>query len=222
MNNRIEIRETADGSKTLYLPDLDENYHSFHGAIQEAQHVFIKNGLDALKNLGTISIFEMGFGTGLNALLTAQWSGLNAVSVDYTGIEAFPVSLEICSQLEYAEQIDLSLKPIYNKLIASEWQRKISLSNTFEITKIEGRVEDWLPEKQFDLIYFDAFGPRAQSEMWNIDILGKMYEALKSKGMLVTYCAQGQFKRNLKSLGFTLESLPGPPGKREMTRAWKN
>jgi tRNA U34 5-methylaminomethyl-2-thiouridine-forming methyltransferase MnmC len=222
MNNRIEIRETADGSKTLYLPDLDENYHSFHGAIQEAQHVFIKNGLDALKNLGTIFIFEMGFGTGLNALLTAQWSGLNAVSVDYTGIEAFPVSLEICSQLEYTEQIDLSLKPLYHKLIASEWQRKISLSNTFEITKIEGRVEDWLPEKQFDLIYFDAFGPRAQSEMWNIDILGKMYEALKSKGMLVTYCAQGQFKRNLKSLGFTLESLPGPPGKREMTRAWKN
>ena len=107
-------------------------------------------------------------------------------------------------------------------MIASEWQRKISLSNTFEIKKIEGRVEDWLPEKQFDIIYFDAFGPRAQSEMWNIDILGKMYEALTSKGMLVTYCAQGQFKRNLKSLGFTLESLPGPPGKREMTRAWKN
>ena len=124
MNKRIEIRETADGSKTLYLPDLDENYHSFHGAIQEAQHVFIKNGLDALKNLGTISIFEMGFGTGLNALLTAQWSGLNAVSVDYTGIEAFPVSLEICSQLEYAEQIDLSLKYNISKSSVDRYLKK--------------------------------------------------------------------------------------------------
>lgn len=223
MNKRIEIRETADGSKTLYLPDLDENYHSFHGAIQEAKHVFIKHGLDAFKGNKTLNIFELGFGTGLNALLTAQWSMLNEVSIQYSAIEAFPVPEEICNQLDYAKQIELSLEPIYESIISSNWSEKNRISETFELIKIENKIEEWsLNSEQFDIIYFDAFGPRAQHEMWNLDVLSKMHEGLKTQGMLVTYCAQGQFKRNLKSLGFTVESLPGPPGKREMTRAWKN
>ena len=222
MNKHVEIRTTADGSKTLYLPDLDENYHSFHGAIQEANHVFIKNGLNEFKEKDSVSIFEMGFGTGLNAILTANWSEENKIHVDYTGIEAYPISPELCFKLDYAESLNNDKNGDYDKMILAEWNQLVELSEYFKVKKIDSRIENWTTERKFDLIYFDAFGPKIQNEMWGMNVLKKMSDILLPGGMFVTYCAQGQFKRNLKALGFELESLPGPPGKREMTRAIKN
>ncbi len=222
MNSRLEIKQTADGSNTIYLPELNENYHSFHGAIQEAKHVFIENGLDQFASKSEISIFELGFGTGLNALLTYLWAETNQVKIQYTSIEVFPVPIDICKKMDYPSQLDQSSSEVYSKLLDAEWGQLVSLSKNFFIHKIKGAIQEWSNNQNFDLIYFDAFGPRAQPEIWELPILEKMYNSLKVNGVLVTYCAQGQFRRNLKSLGFKVESLPGPPGKREMTRANKN
>lgn len=218
----MEIKQTADGSNTIYLPDLNENYHSFHGAIQEAIHVFIKNGLEQYVSKSEISIFELGFGTGLNALLTNLWAETNKVKIQYTSIEAFPVPIDICKKMDYPSQLDHSSSEVYSKLLDAEWEQLVSLSRHFSIYKIKSSIQEWSKNQNFDLIYFDAFGPRAQPEMWELPILEKMYNSLKLNGILVTYCAQGQFRRNLKSLGFKVESLLGPPGKREMTIAIKN
>ena len=222
MNSRLEIKQTADGSNTIYLPDLNENYHSFHGAIQEANHVFIKNGLEQFVSKSEISIFELGFGTGLNALLTNLWAETNKVKIQYTSIEAFPVPIDICKKMDYPSQLDHSSSEVYSKLLDAEWEQLVSLSKHFSLHKIKSSIQEWSKNQNFDLIFFDAFGPRAQPEMWDLPILEKMYNSLKLNGILVTYCAQGQFRRNLKSLGFKVESLLGPPGKREMTIAIKN
>ena len=222
MNNRLEIKLTADGSNTIYLPELNENYHSFHGAIQEAKHVFIENGLDQFASKSEISIFELGFGTGLNALLTNLWAETNKVKIQYTSIEAFPVPIDICKKMDYPSQLDHSSSEVYSKLLDAEWEQLVSLSKHFSLHKIKSSIQEWSENQNFDLIYFDAFGPRAQPEMWDLPILEKMFNLLRENGILVTYCAQGQFRRNLKSLGFKVESVPGPPGKREMTIAIKN
>ena len=222
MNNRLEIKLTADGSNTIYLPELNENYHSFHGAIQEANHVFIQNGLEQFVSKSEISIFELGFGTGLNALLTNLWAETNKVKIQYTSIEAFPVPIDICKKMDYSSQLDHSSSEIYSKLVDAKWEQLVSLSKHFSIHKIKSSIQEWSKNHNFDLIYFDAFGPRAQPEMWDLPILEKMFNLLRENGILVTYCAQGQFRRNLKSLGFKVESVPGPPGKREMTIAIKN
>ncbi len=222
MNSRLEIKRTADGSNTIFLPDLNENYHSFHGAIQEANHVFIKNGLDQFASTSEISIFELGFGTGLNALLTCMWAEKNKVKIEYVSIEAFPVPIDICKKMDYPSQLDHSSSEAYSKLLEAEWEQLIPISTHFSILKINSAIQEWTNNQKFDLIYFDAFGPRAQSEMWELPILEKMFNSLEDNGILVTYCAQGQFRRNLKYLGFNVESLPGPPGKREMTCAYKN
>jgi len=222
VNSRLEIKRTADGSNTIFLPDLNENYHSFHGAIQEANHVFIKNGLDQFTSTSEISIFELGFGTGLNALLTCMWAEKNKVKIEYVSIEAFPVPINICKKMDYPVHLDPSSPEAYSKLLEAEWEQLIPISTHFSIRKINSAIQEWTNNQKFDLIYFDAFGPRAQSEMWELPILEKMFNTLEDNGILVTYCAQGQFRRNLKYLGFNVESLPGPPGKREMTRAHKN
>jgi len=222
VNSRLEIKQTADGSNTIFLPDLNENYHSFHGAIQEANHVFIKNGLDQFTSTSEISIFELGFGTGLNALLTCMWAEKNKVKIEYVSIEAFPVPINICKKMDYPVHLDPSSPEAYSKLLEAEWEQLIPISTHFSIRKINSAIQEWTNNQKFDLIYFDAFGPRAQSEMWELPILEKMFNTLEDNGILVTYCAQGQFRRNLKYLGFNVESLPGPPGKREMTRAHKN
>ncbi len=216
-----EIRHTEDGSTTLYIPDLDETYHSTHGAIQEAIHVFIENGLKQVE-ARPVNVFEMGFGTGLNALLTYAFSEGNDVPVNYTGIEAYPVSVEMIDDLNYVEKIDSDLWIAFDQMHNCEWGKSHGLQENFSFKKIHEKIENYsLDRGQYDIIYFDAFGPRAQGEMWSPEILSKMYDGLKKGGMLVTYCAQGQFKRNLKALGFEVKSLPGPPGKREMTVALK-
>jgi tRNA U34 5-methylaminomethyl-2-thiouridine-forming methyltransferase MnmC len=221
-----ELRETADGSMTIYLPEMDEHYHSYHGALQEAIHVFIKNGIscfaDKFSTIQEISVFELGFGTGLNALLTALWANDNNRKVNYFGLEAFPVEAEMNLQMNYHNLISNDLATVYfTKIIEAEWEKSVMISEKFQIQKVEESIQNLSVSDQFDVVFFDAFGPRAQEEMWEFSVLEKTIKLLKSDGLFVTYCAKGQLKRDLKSLGFIVESLPGPPGKREMTRGWK-
>ena len=216
-----EIRLTADGSPTLYVPELNETYHSMHGSVQEANHVFIQNGLAFLKGVSSkINILEVGFGTGLNALLSALFAFDHQLPIAYTGIEAFPVEEQIWTALSYINSDEGQI--YYNKLMGSKWESPQELHTFFSLTKTTIKIQEWQSDEKFDLIYFDAFGPNAQAEMWQKSIFEKLYAVLNYGGVLVTYCAQGQFKRDLKAVGFSLEALPGPPGKREMTRATKN
>ena len=219
---KLELRKTADGSNTLYVPELDEHYHSFHGALQEAKHVFIKNGL-LNQEKKSIRILEVGFGTGLNALLTACEAVRSNYTIDYVGIEAYPVATELMQKMDYGSLItDNNVALFLEKIIHSEWEQSNTVHSKFKLTKLKQRIENTEFDKKFDLIYFDAFGPRVQAEMWDVSILKKMHSFLNLNGELVTYCAKGQFKRDLKSADFEVFNLPGPPGKREMVRARKN
>jgi len=215
-----EIVLTDDGSYTIRIPELDETYHSTYGAVQEAMHVFIEHGLrwkEATK-ANEISVLEVGFGTGLNAWLTV----LHAESqVNYVGIEAFPVEQELLDALNYARSFPAHAE-LFVAICKAEWASTLDLTKQFKFKKVHDSIQNVeLGLNHFDLVYFDAFGPAVQKEMWSMDVLEKLYAALKEGGALVTYCAQGQFRRDLKALGFVLEALPGPPGKREMTRAIK-
>lgn len=217
MQRKVQL--TDDGSSTIYIPEMDETYHSSHGAIQEAKHVFLKYGIETL-NLPEVSVFEMGFGTGLNALLTLKFAKESGTQVNYKGIEAYPVENELLTSLNYVDEIGEGNKEHFELIHATSWDDEKSITDEFTLTKIHEKIEDYLPEENsIDIIYFDAFGPRAQAAMWDISVLEKMQTMLKPGGVLVTYCAMGQFKRDLKSLRFTVEGKPGPPGKREMTVA---
>ncbi|MFN5505767.1 MAG: tRNA (5-methylaminomethyl-2-thiouridine)(34)-methyltransferase MnmD [Flavobacteriia bacterium] len=215
-----ELRLTADGSPTLYVPELDETYHSMHGSVQEARHVFIENGLRFVATESKqVNILEVGFGTGLNALLTAQYATENAIRVNYVGLEAYPVEEAIWKEINY--HTDAEARSLYTKIMAHPFGETISIELNFSLFKEAKLIQDWVANGPFDLIYYDAFGPRAQAEMWDLPIFEKLYSLLNVGGALVTYCAQGQFKRHLKSLGMRVENIPGPPGKREMTRGTK-
>ena len=217
-----EIITTADGSKTIYIPEWDEHYHSSHGALQEAQHVFINNGLN--KQTGDyLTILEMGFGTGLNALLTYFSAEKRQQYIHYIGIEAFPPSEKEIAAMEYDRfSSDPDAKRVYEELHTAPWNNALSISEHFVIEKQKCVLEDARVDGgTVDLIYYDAFGPRVQPELWTLEIFELLYKWLAPGGVLVTYCAKGQVKRDLKAVGFLVESLPGPPGKREMTRAIK-
>lgn len=221
-----EIITTGDGSKTIYIPDWDEQYHSKHGAIQEARHVFLKTGLshyvDQCTEQKEISILEMGFGTGLNALLTFFEAERLGITFKYTGLEAFPVSEEEAKAMDYASQVqDDTAVAIYELLHDAAWEKELQISEFFKLTKRKQRFEDITDKVTFDLVYFDAFGPRVQPDLWTEAIFSKMYAALKPNGVLTTYCAQGAARRAMQAVGFQVERLPGPPGKREMLRATK-
>jgi tRNA U34 5-methylaminomethyl-2-thiouridine-forming methyltransferase MnmC len=210
------VIQTEDGSSSIRIDELDETYHSKHGAIQEAKHVFIEAGFYQLSD-NQNSILEIGFGTGLNAFLTAIESGKTKKLINYTGIEAFPVSIEMTKELNYTKT--LGNESLFADLHNSTWEEYNHIHQYFELNKTQIKLEGMTYSKEFDLIYFDAFGHRAQPEMWDINLLEKCKNALKPNGIFVTYAAKGQLKRDLKSLGFEVESIPGPPGKREMTRA---
>lgn len=217
-----EVVDTADGSKTIYISEMDEHYHSNHGALQEAIHVFIQHGLKHFEDKQHVRIFEMGFGTGLNALLTAQDVEHTKQTIEYSGIEAYPVELQMAIEIGYDALIGSNFKETYLSLHESPWDQWVSITPNFKLKKIHNKIEEYQPESEMiDLVYYDAFGPRAQESMWAPSILQKMYDMLAPNGILVTYCAKGQVKRDLRALGFTVETLPGPPGKREMTRAYK-
>jgi len=220
---RREIKVTDDGSKTLFIPDWNENYHSSHGAVQEAKHVFLKYGLGAIKDEVEINVFEVGFGTGLNAILTYQYAIENQLKINYNSIEAYPITKEEMELLDYVSLFEnKDTKEVYHKMHDVSWNESVMITEDFHLKKIHNKLEyHILPQNHYDIIFFDAFGPRVQEGMWSKDHFENLYNSLKKGGLFVTYCAKGQVKRDLKSVGFEVETLPGPPGKREMTRGRK-
>ncbi|EGV42927.1 SAM-dependent methyltransferase [Bizionia argentinensis JUB59] len=218
------IITTADGSKTIQINDWDEQYHSIHGAIQEANHVFIKTGFDkvvANSNPSDLAILEIGFGTGLNAIITLLKAEKEGIKVDYVGVEAYPVLASEISQLNYTELLGALAEAHYKVIHETPWEAKSVITPLFSLTKQEKKFQEISDVNQFNLIYFDAFGARVQPELWTEGIFKKMYEALKPNGILVTYSAKGSVRRAMQAVGFFVERLPGPPGKREMLRATK-
>lgn len=216
-----EIIQTLDGSTTIHIADWEECYHSKHGAIQEAQHVFIKNGLSLFQNQ-KIAILEIGFGTGLNAFITLLEAKKMQQTIDYVGVEAYPISADEVLNMNYVAELDaMKESAIFNKMHESDWGEKIVLNDGFVLTKRKQFFEEIDDENKFDLVYFDAFGYRVQPELWSTAIFDKMYKSLKMNGVLVTYAARGIVKRNMIEVGFKVEKLEGPPGKREMFRARK-
>lgn len=221
--DKLEFKITADGSHTLYVTDLDETYHSIHGAIQEAVHVYINAGFNYFREKEELNVLEIGFGTGLNTFLTYQESNKNKVKVNYTSLEAYPLSLENIRKLNYLSELKVTgtEEEVFDKIHQVTWNENEKITESFSLIKMEMMLQDFNEKDQFDVVYFDAFGPRVQPELWEVPILQCMYNALKPKGVLVTYCAKGIVKRALKEVGFNIENIPGPPGKREMTRAIK-
>jgi tRNA U34 5-methylaminomethyl-2-thiouridine-forming methyltransferase MnmC len=216
-----EIIQTLDGSTTIHLQEWNESYHSKHGAIQEAQHVFIKNGLSLFEN-NSVSILEIGFGTGLNAFITFLEAPKMNQSIDYVGVEAYPVAPEELVLMNYVAELNADdKKDVFQKMHEISWGEKHVLNADFSLTKRKQFFEEIDDSEKFDLIYFDAFGYRVQPELWSTAIFQRMYNALKPNGVLVTYAARGVVKRSMIEVGFTVEKLAGPPGKREMFRARK-
>lgn len=223
MQKNRQVITTKDGSKTIYFPDIDENYHSQHGALQESNHVFVQNGLDNFRNQAEITVFEVGFGTGLNACLAFEFAVQHQKTIYYDTIEAFPIAINEVKALDYAALFsDKRTKALTTELHTIPWNEKTIFDTVFNFTKFQQELKDIsLQNKHYDCIFFDAFAPNIQPELWTIDVFEKLFNALKSNGLLVTYCAKGQVKRDLKAVGFTVECVAGPPGKREMTLAWK-
>lgn len=218
-SSRIKIIDTGDGSHSLYDNVLNETYHSRHGARRESMHVFIASGLKKIAPSNSpICILEVGYGTGLNAFLTAIESRAYASGVHYTTLETNPLDATIYNQLNYALDEE---KELFNKIQEIDWEKDAFISDHFTILKKQVKVQDFATEKKFDLVYYDAFGPPTQPEMWTKEIFERLYHHLNTGGIFVTYCAKGQVRRDLESCGFKVERLPGPPGKREMLRATK-
>ena len=216
-----ELIQTSDGSTSLYIADLQETYHSKHGALQETLHVFIQNGLQLFRQQA-VSILEIGFGTGLNALVTyLKHTDLN-LSIHYETVEAYPLSWEEASLMNFPSVLNApALSPIFEQMHTCAWDEPIALSPTFSFKKRLQRFEEIDDLTSFDLIYFDAFGARVQPELWTSFIFDKMYKSLIKNGILVTYASKGSARRAMLEVGFLVEKLPGAMGKREMLRALK-
>lgn len=223
MADNLELIITSDGSHSVLNTALDETYHSRHGAIQESQHVFIRHGLEFILQRNTakdISIFEVGFGTGLNALLTVQFALGNPVNIRYCSLEAFPLEQSIWSKLNYGDS--LGAAHIFAALHQAPWSGLHTILPNFKLQKLHTTLEEVeLKHDSFELVYYDAFAPSKQPEMWEMPLLKKIVSTIAKHGVFVTYCAKGQLKRDLAALGLEVETLPGPPGKKEMVRAIK-
>lgn len=222
-----EIIITKDNSHTIYLPHLNEHYHSIYGAIQESKHVFIKNGLEYFLNAQPceIKILEVGFGTGLNALLSGLKStAIPETTIYYTSVELNPLPEDVVRQLNYAElaEENETAQNIFKKIHAAAWNEAVTINNNFVLHKIHGSIQQVQLLENYHIIYFDAFAPEKQAEMWTIEVFQKLFNHMLPGGVLVTYCAKGIVKRTLRSAGFVVEALQGPPGKREMIRAFKS
>jgi tRNA U34 5-methylaminomethyl-2-thiouridine-forming methyltransferase MnmC len=210
-----EVIITKDGSSSISIPEINVTYHSIHGALQESLHVFIHAGLHPLLHqYETIRIFEMGFGTGLNALLSLQFAQQYQQQIHYTAIELYPLNSDEALALHYEDENFL-------KLHLCEWEKDIALSDHFVLHKINASLLTYKADKQVNLIYYDAFAPSAQPELWTRDIFEKLFFMLDQNGILVTYSSKGDVRRALLQAGFTVEKIPGPAGKREMIRAIK-
>ncbi len=213
-----EILITSDGSSTIHLPDWDEQYHSKNGSINETYHVFIKSGLKQIPE-DKVSVLEIGFGTGLNCFITYLEA---QKQIDYVGVEAYPVTPEEVNKMNFINVLNANKdEAIFKKMHAISWEEKHKITDAFSLTKRKQFFEDIDDEDAFNLIYFDAFGARVQPQLWTEEIFTKMYKSLKQNGILVTYSAKGSVRRAMQAVGFVVERLPGPPGKREMLRAIK-
>ena len=219
--DHLQIITTSDGSHSIRNTHLDETYHSVHGAVQESMHVFIRNGLEYFilnRQTSKVSILEIGFGTGLNTLLTWRYGRQNNLEIRYTSLEPFPLLQEVWSRLNYdsgREGDDLSI------LHKADWDREIALAPDFTLQKINKSLQDVVLNDPYDVVFFDAFAPGVQPELWAYESLEKVITPLRAGGVFVTYSAKGQLKRDLKTLGLQVETLAGPPGKNEMVRGVK-
>ena len=219
------IITTSDGSKTIQIGEWNEQYHSIHGAIQEAKHVFIKMGLHyflELHKVKSLRVLEMGLGTGLNAFITALESEIKNLHVYYEAIEAHPVLKHELSQLNYPELLaNDNQHSLFNNIHDVSWGISNPISTNFTLNKIQQDFLELEHKSSFDLVYFDAFGPRVQPHLWTSTMFKRIFNALKPHGVLVTYSAKGVVRRSMQAVGFSVERLDGPPGKREMLRATK-
>ncbi len=211
---------TEDGSHTLYVPALDEHYHSHFGALTESKHIFINSGLASLKN-DKVSILEVGFGTGLNALLSAMYAEDNQVTIHYVTLEKYPVDPSLLFQLNYPAITGTTGRGLYQAIHDAEWEKPVKLTPWFTLEKRLTDLTSMKVEGLFDLVYFDAFGPGKQPEMWSREVMQKIADVTRPGSVFVTYSAKGELKRILRALGFEVALLPGPPGKRVITRAVK-
>lgn len=218
--SELRLTTTKDGSHSLLNADLNEHYHSQHGALQESIHVFLRSAFDHIQK-SSVSILEYGFGTGLNALLTIHEAEKTQKKIHYTSLEARPLNEDITEQLNYAEKAGIDTK-LFADLHRATWNEVVEITPFFSLEKREIRFEDYIAEPHtYDIIYFDAFAPNYHPEAWSADVLSPCFEALKPNGIWVSYCAQGAVRRTLMSVGFDVEKIPGPPGKREMLRGRK-
>lgn len=215
----IQLIESGDGSHTLYHSALDETYHSTHGALTESRHVFIRHGLlPAAEGRPEVAVLEIGFGTGLNALLSLEQALQGTCTVHYHTLETYPLPPDLVANLNYGQYFSGELADLFTALHEAPWGETVRISERFHLTKHCVALQDFAPTVAFDVVYFDAFAPRKQPDMWEMDALERAVRPLREGGIFVTYCATGQLRRHLKALGLRVEKLPGPPGKREMTR----
>jgi Uncharacterized conserved protein len=212
----MKIQLTADGSSTIYIPELDEHYHSVNGAVQESRHVFLNAGFN-LCTKGKIQVLELGFGTGLNALLTAIEAEKRKIQVHYITLEKYPLTENVLNQLNYSE-LDENL---CEKIHRAEWEKEVSISPFFSIQKIQTDFSDYTFPDLYDVVYYDAFAPDKQAEVWTQDLFDRIARQMNSEAILTTYCAKGAIRRMMQAAGLSVERIPGPPGKREMLRARK-
>ena len=219
-----QLITTEDGSHTFFVPHLNEHYHSTHGAIQESQHVYIQTGFVVCK-LQQINVLEIGFGTGLNAFLTLLEAERTHKHIHYTSLELYPLNMDSAKQLNYAQQLtDEQKTQLFLSLHEASWDEPVEITETFTLHKIDtdfSNPDNLSTDTRFDVIYFDAFAPEKQSEMWSQQIFDKLFEVSNPNAIITTYCAKGIVRRMLQSAGFIVERLPGPPGKREILRGRK-
>jgi tRNA U34 5-methylaminomethyl-2-thiouridine-forming methyltransferase MnmC len=214
------LKLTDDGSHTLYVPSLDEHYHSHFGAITESKHIFINAGLASIRN-NNISILEAGFGTGLNALLTALYAQENKINVTYIALDNYPLDPSLLLQMNYGTLTGTRGDKLFRAIHSAPWETLVQLTQWFALGKKVCDITAVVPDGFFDLVYFDAFSPDKQPEMWSGAVISRIVAVMHAGSVLVTYSAKGEFKRTLRALGLEVTLLPGPPGKRVMTRAVK-
>lgn len=221
--SKAKIIETKDGSSTLFSEQTGDYYHSLHGAETESNYVFIDMGLKpAAEKFKSFRILEVGMGTGLNLSLTYLWSKEHSdTSIQYDALEPYPIEVVTAWELNYNFLNKNGMREFFEQIHTSDWDKECEVTSSFSFFKSASTLKKFNANTKYNLIYYDAFGPTYQGEMWNLDSAEKIASLIADKGILVTYCAQGQFRRNLQSVGFQVERLPGPPGKREMIRAIK-
>jgi len=219
---RKELLITEDGSHTIYIPEMDEHYHSIHGAIQESMHIYIEQGF-LFTELESVSILEIGFGTGLNAYLTYCYANLHNINVKYLCLENYPLSENEYLQLNYSKSVFPENNEVFERLHRVSWENWVEISPFFRLKKLQSDLLTHCFDKQamFDLVYYDAFAVGKQLEMWTDELLNKVAATIKEGGIFITYCAKGAVRRALTNAGLTMARLPGPIGKKEILRGKK-